>query len=54
MAQNRYETRKRVPRASDQVLGVRPIFLIAAALAVVAVAWVLWMLVGAGPPAVVR
>ncbi len=54
MAQNRYESRQRAPRASDRVLGVRPVFLAATALAVVVVAWIVLTFVLSSPPTVVR
>ena len=48
MAQNRFESRKRAPRSNEPLFGVRPIFLIAAAVAVVIVAWIVFTFVLTG------
>jgi hypothetical protein len=48
MTPNRYESRKRPPRGNEPLLGVRPLFLIAAAVAVVILAWILFTVVLTG------
>lgn len=42
MAHNRYAARRHIPPASGLVLGVRPIFLIAALLCGVTLLWTAW------------